>query len=445
MITRIEAYNYRCYPRLSIDLGSYHVLAGANGAGKTTLLDVPVFLSDLLRERQVADAVLRRLDDRKAPRAHRATELLHQGRGESVEFAIEAQLPAEVTRELGESSLPSLDTPLPTHLRYEVQLDISQDRVTVGAEYLFLFSVEDRTNKSPASRAPRPPSAGEWGQGRPIEGTSKLRYPEWQSVIARAGRAYSRLTPETTATATELPSFRVPVDQLALTAVLPDPALFPASLWFRQLLGRGVVFYDPDWELLREAALPGDPEVVLPSGRNTAWLALDLYDSDPERYGDWVDHVRTALPQVAEIRVRVREEDRRAYFIVTYAGGHQVTSSGLSDGTLRILALTLLPYLPADAVPGLLVTEEPENGIHPKAIETVVQSLSSLYGSQVWVSTHSPLVLAHTGLDQVLAARLNRDGSVNVIPGTEHPRMKEWRGTLDDLDIGTLFAAGVLG
>lgn len=42
-----------------------------------------------------------------------------------------------------------------------------------------------------------------------------------------------------------------------------------------------------------------------------------------------------------------REEDHHAYFVVVYQGGYEVTSSGLSDGTLRILALTILPYLPA--------------------------------------------------------------------------------------------------
>ena len=38
MISRIEAHNYRCFPKLAIDLVP-RVLAGANGAGKTTLPD----------------------------------------------------------------------------------------------------------------------------------------------------------------------------------------------------------------------------------------------------------------------------------------------------------------------------------------------------------------------------------------------------------------------
>jgi predicted ATPase len=101
----------------------------------------------------------------------------------------------------------------------------------------------------------------------------------------------------------------------------------------------------------------------------------------------------------------------------------------------------LLPYLSPAVVPRLLVTEEPENGIHPRAIETVMQSLSSVYDSQVWVSTHSPLALAHTDLTEVLIARLDADGAVTVIPGRRHPRLAEWQGSLD---LGTLFAAGVL-
>lgn len=136
-----------------------------------------------------------------------------------------------------------------------------------------------------------------------------------------------------------------------------------------------------------------------------------------------------------------REEDHYAYLRVAYTGGYEVTSSGLSDGTLRILTFTLLPYLPASTLPLLLVTEEPENGIHPRAIETVIQSLSAIEGTQVWVSTHSPIVLADTALDDVLVARLDGDGAVSVVPGSRHPRLRDWKGTVD---LGTLFAAGVL-
>jgi hypothetical protein len=209
---------------------------------------------------------------------------------------------------------------------------------------------------------------------------------------------------------------------------------YPIARWLYDLLVEGAVFYAPDWQALRVASPPGLAMSLLPTAHNLPWLALQLQQDDPERYGDWVAHVRTALPQVTDIRVREREEDHHAYFNLTYNGGYGVTSSGLSDGMLRILALTLPPYL--SSAPTLLVTEEPENGIHPRAIEAVLQSLSSMYDSQVWI------VLAHTALEHILCARLAPNGAAEIISGLKHPRLKDWHGTID---LGSLFAAGVLG
>jgi hypothetical protein len=265
-------------------------------------------------------------------------------------------------------------------------------------------------------------------------------HADWQSVIHREGSAPTQFTPESTTQATDFPALRVPSGQLALGAVPPDETLFPAATWFAALL-RGAVYFDPDSEALRSPAPPGLPKRLIGSGQNLPWLALALQDSDPDDFASWIDHVRTALPQIKTIHAHEREADHYAYLSVEYEGGYQVTSPGLSDGTLKILALTLLSFLGDEAIPGLLVTEEPENGIHPQAIETVLQSLSMLYESQVWVSTHSPIVLAQTELRDVLTTRLGKDGTVTVVPGDKHPRLRDWRGTID---VGSLFAAGVL-
>jgi predicted ATPase len=429
VITRLEAYGYRCFPSLSVGMERYHVLAGANGAGKTTLLDIPVLMGDMLRRQRVVSAFLERQDGSHAPRASTLTELLHKGRGDAIAFAFEARLPPEVTEALGEASMARLGRPVPTHLRYELRLEVTSRDMRVADEYLFLFTASGTS-----------PTAGAFPQGRSVAGTD-LREPDWQSVIHREGRSLTQFTPESTTQPTDLPPLRVPSAQLALGTVPPDQTLFPAALWFASLLRAGVVFFDPNWEVLRRPAPPGDPGRLISSGQNLPWLALDLWNSDRDRFTAWVDHVRTALPQVRDIEPREREEDHYAYFSVDYSGGYRVTSSGLSDGTLRIFALSLLPFLDEEVMPRLLVTEEPENGIHPRAIETVVQSLSTLYDSQVWVSTHSPIVLAHTGLPDILATRFGPDGSVSVIPGDQHPQLRDWQGTID---IGTLCAAGVL-
>jgi hypothetical protein len=388
-----------------------------------------VLIGDMLRRQRIVGAFLERGDTDRAPRATTLTDLIHKGRGDSIAFAFEARLPPDVTEAHGEASMAPLGGPVPTHLRYELRLEVTPRDMRVTDEYLFLFT-------SSGTR----PAPGSFPQGRSVSGTS-LRHSDWQSVIHREGRSLTQFTPETTTQSTDLPPLRVPSGQLALGTVPPDQTLFPAALWFASLLRGGVVFFEPDWEALRRPAPPGHPTRLIASGVNLPWLALDLHKSDPGRFTSWVDHVRTALPQVREIEPREREEDHYAYFSVGYNGGYRVTSSGLSDGTLRVVARSLVPCLSEEIIPRLLVTEEPENGIHPRAIETVLQSLSMLYDSQVWVSTHSPIVLAHTELPDILATRLDSDGSVSVVAGDKHPRLRDWQGTLD---IGTLFAAGVL-
>ncbi len=105
-----------------------------------------------------------------------------------------------------------------------------------------------------------------------------------------------------------------------------------------------------------------------------------------------------------------------------------------------MLALTILAYLPD--MEGTYLIEEPENGIHPSAVETVFQSLSSVYRAQILLATHSPVILSLAKPDQVLCFNRTAQGATDIVLGSEHPRLRTWRG---ETDLGTLFASGVLG
>lgn len=60
-----------------------------------------------------------------------------------------------------------------------------------------------------------------------------------------------------------------------------------------------------------------------------------------------------------------------------------------------------------------------------------MQSLRSLYDRQVWVSTHSPVVLATTQLSELLITSLDRSGAASVVAGEKHPRLATWKGAID--------------
>ena len=125
---------------------------------------------------------------------------------------------------------------------------------------------------------------------------------------------------------------------------------------------------------------------------------------------------------------------------VTYGSELVAPSWLLSDGTLRMLALTLLAYVRDPAK--LVLIEEPENGVHPRAVETVIQSLSSVYDGQIFCATHSPVVLSLIRPDQLLCFGKTASGAVDVARGTDHPELETWR---TGLHLGDLFAMGVLG
>lgn len=441
MITHIDATNYRCFEKLSIPTRQLVVVAGANGSGKTTLLDIPVLLGDLLRSRSISSAFMDPILTR-GPRASILSELCFRHYGESFSLGIEARLPDQVR-----DAVVALSTPVvqkdaskqPTHIRYELRLRVNDHQMAVQNEYLFLFT------HSEEYEAERLPLQGE-----------NARQQGWHFVIRReygsdTGFRPERLGPKPPTPRRRSRSAEEEEPEEVRSARIDDtlPALlriqvenkkeFPAATWLLNLLLDGVVFFDPTWSKLRAPSQPGlKRKPLLSSGENLPWLALRLQEEDPERFALWVTHVRTALPQITAISVREREDDHHAYFRVTYEAGFEVTSSGLSEGTLRILALTLLAYI-GDA-PRLLVVEEPENSIHPQAIATVLDSLRSLYDSQVWVSTHSPVVLASTKLPELLITRLARSGAASVIPGDQHPRLAEWKGAID---LGGLFATGV--
>ena len=106
-----------------------------------------------------------------------------------------------------------------------------------------------------------------------------------------------------------------------------------------------------------------------------------------------------------------------------------------------MLALTLLAYMDLPR-PGIYLIEEPENGIHPKAIEAVFTSLASVYHSQILFATHSSLFLDLTKREQLLCFAKNPSGAIDIVPGNHHPALQQWKG---QIFLSTLYASGVLG
>jgi hypothetical protein len=370
-------------------------------------------------------------------RGRSVDELLFNQQGDGFRIAIEFEVPQEVRRKALEHS-PK--TPFEFAL-YEVGFGKQTNGVLdVTDETLMLISdrYSDRGEANALVRQRQeslthsyPPDVLETFAGR------DTRRPRFVVVSARGSgpREYTTERPGA-------PSRRRwgGSQRSSALATLPDePDYFTVSTWVRDLFLTGVRPVALNSAAMRRPVSPSLARVFVPDGSNLPHIVRSL--GRKRVTSDWLAHVQTVLPELEKVLVRTRPEDRHSYLALKYASDpHPVPSWLLSDGTLRLLGLTVLPYLP-DMWP-LYLIEEPENGLHPGALESVFDSLRSVYDGQVLVATHSPLLLGQAELDHILCFIRRDDGSVEIVRGDSHPALRHWRG---EVPLSTLFAGGVLG
>ena len=184
------------------------------------------------------------------------------------------------------------------------------------------------------------------------------------------------------------------------------------------------------------------PKVLSSDGASLASAARALRERDLPAFRQWVDHVAGAVEGLEEIDIWDRPEDRASVLRAKFQGREDwVPSNFLSDGTLRLLALSLLAYAEKPDDAGIVLVEEPENGLHPLAMQYVFDALAGMEHTQVFVATHSPIFLAQATLDDALYFSRNPDGSASIVRGSDLAKAKGWD---DAVRLETLFAAGVL-
>lgn len=421
MISLIEALNYRSLRYVRQPLSPFQVLIGPNGSGKTALLEIPSFLSNLIE--LGLDLALGGDDRISIPlRATDARQLLWKQQGQLFELAVELSIPKGLAR----------SNRAETHqvCRYELAIDAVAR--SIAAENLLLIPQGDHKPRPPLEVFPSP---------RTIPSTILLGAPGalptgWQQVIARTQPARATYRAETS---NRQSTHKLLAGRTALASLPDDPARFPVACWFcDQLIGQ-----------MQRLVLSGE-QMRLPcssarkrrfraDGSNLPWV-LHRLQQNPARFAQWLAHIKEALPEFSGVTTVLRARDDYRYITARVAEDVALPSWALSDGTLHVLALTVLAYL--DDLNGSYLIEEPEHGIPPKAMESVFQSLSSVHNAQIFCTTHSPVLVGLASPAQLLCFAKTADGQTDVIQGDQHPLLRNGQGTID---LQTLFASGMLG
>ncbi len=428
MISRVEALRYRVLRYVSQGIQPFQVLLGPNASGKTTFLDVVGFLGDLLRVGPTR-AVLGDVRTGVQQRATHVQQMTWKGEGTSFELAIEMAISPDKLKLLPNGGASAC--------RYEVAVGSQGDSADFGllAESLWLLP---QSSPGVVARQPELFPCSPLSPETILIGTGKKTPQGARKVVNKVADSGNDYFTSETSKWNNL--FRLGPTKSALGNLPEDEAKFPIATWVKRTLMEGVQRIALSSDALRRPCPPGETRTYLPDGSNLPWIVEKLEQKYPDRHAAWVDHVRMALPDLESITSRERPEDRHRYLVLRYANGFEAPSWLVSDGTLRLLALTLLAYIPD--LEGIYLIEEPENGIHPTAVELLYESISSVYTAQVLCATHSPVILSMAPVEHVLCFGRDQFGATDIVTGNDHPKLKDWKG---DVNLGTLFASGVLG
>ena len=406
MIVGLTIRNFKGIREIvDLPLSRFHVLVGPNGVGKSTFLDAIDFVRDCLARSPAAAVESRHIAD--------FNDLTWLRQGGSIEIELWLDL-SEV--------LPASSENL-----YHYRLAVRQD-TKMGV------CVEDE-QLSQYSRSWLP-------AGKGLSFSTKVRPKRLLGKTAKGTDFYAREK------GTYQDSFNFGLDKLTLALTPPDEERYPTANAVRRFLMQGVRYIQlnsPAMRLPSPVTRSADLEL---DGTNLARVVgrllganggLGPYWAEPGTpVARWADHLRYALPDLQNIGWARRQADNAEFLLLRYANGLEAPSWLLSDGTLRVMALTIPAFLPAESA--VYMVEEPENGVHPKALEIVLRSLSTIPGAQVLLATHSPFVVQQCGIPPLLCFSRNDDGT-HITPGADHSALKKWDGMPE---LGIVFAAGVL-
>jgi predicted ATPase len=419
MITTIEAKNFRCLRYSNQPLRPFQVLVGPNASGKTTFLDVVAFLGDI---------VAKGPEQAVRQRTQNIQDLIWQRTvGTNFELALEVRVPDHLRPQLAQSEHDTV--------RYEVSLgsDSETDEIALLAEKVLLKSSQPMQDQQRTTF----PQLGEIPPSILSSKTQGVR-----TIVNKMPGGNDNFYSEVTlASGTGwMPAFKFGPRKSALANLPADETKFPVASWLKAFLVEGVQHIVLNSLLIRQASPPGQFRGFKPDGSNLPWVIEDLKKKAPAQFDHWIKHLQTALPDLESLRTIEQPDNRHRYLMLQYQGGLEIPSWVASDGTLRLLALTLIAYLPDFS--GVYLIEEPENGIHPTAVETMYQSLSSVYNGQILLATHSPVILGNAESSQILCFAKTPEGATDIVSGDQHPSLCDWQG---EINLSVLFAAGVLG
>ncbi|MDD5675268.1 MAG: AAA family ATPase [Chitinivibrionales bacterium] len=402
MLTRLQIKGFKNLVDVDVRFGPFTCIAGCNGVGKSNLFDAIFFLGSLAR--------MPLLEAAQSVRGERGRSgdirhiFNHSGLvfNPTMSFIADMIIPRKAIDDLGQEAEARI-----TFVRYSLNLRYRTEEISGRITNPIEILKEELTYipKGDFKKATLFKCSPEWKKSvligrRTTEFISTVSIEDKTLIKLHqdgsAGRAQTHL-------AEKLP-------RTVLSTV--NAAESPTALCARRELESWILLQ------LEPGALrkPDDFNAPATIGKDGAHLAATVHrlaQKEPESvYQEITNGLKELIEDVSQITIDIDDKRLLYMLVVTDKNGTRHPAHALSDGTLRFLALSVLKY--DNCTQGLICLEEPENGIHPGRISSMISLLNDMAVEtsemvdetnplrQVIVNTHSPVFVGEVKEDSLI-------------------------------------------
>jgi len=194
---------------------------------------------------------------------------------------------------------------------------------------------------------------------------------------------------------------------------------------------------------MRQASTVESAHYLQSEANNLASFLLYLKNGYTESYERIVSYVREVVPQFKEFYL----EPERGYvslkWVDTSANDYVLSSDQFSDGSIRFIALATLLLQPEKTMPRVIIIDEPELGLHPYAIDQLIEMIkdASLH-AQIIVATQSPALIDGFDASDVTVIERDEEHQCTVAKKLNGQDYSEW---LNEYSLSELWNKNVIG
>jgi predicted ATPase len=192
---------------------------------------------------------------------------------------------------------------------------------------------------------------------------------------------------------------------------------------------------------LIESKPVSDPTLMSPDGTNLHSALASMALNDPDTWQQLQADLRRIIPTIRRLRHTRTSPNQPTSLLFDTVGADSLPAHQVSEGTLLVLGT--LAALHASDRPSLVLLDDLDRGLHPKAQKELIMLLRSLLETnpilQIAATTHSPYMLDCMRTNEVRMTFLKDDGATVCAALTSHPNFPRWKDEMTPGEMWSLF------